>query len=674
MSTAIAFDVGEHVQHSSLGKGVIEKFCANGCVVVKFDDSGDDTVLRDDLQKLNSATKTFLEIALPFAERGIPVCRVQPNSKLPMDKGWPDLATTDRATLTAWSTETPNAGVALVAKADGFCFFESDLSGVMKRFRDEIGEKFQTLTQQSRPGRYHYVFRQTELSRKIGSITQKELKVGSFRQNNAYIVGAGSIHPETKEPYRIVCDAPIIPIPDSFLTWLVAQAQSHKTETSKESSSAPVQIKQGGRNDHLISEAGKLRRLGLEFAELEPIIQRKNLEDCAPPLDSKEVGVIARSACTYEKGPTGPTVLIGGKDPQSGVQVTTAPSASTTSFQAAPVDWRTQFKTVEELEDGGVQMIVDGFLPAGTDLFGSLAGHGKTFVCLSITKALTTGQPFVGNFNVPKRIPVLYLIPESSGRAFKNRLKKFGIPNDPEWFLCRTISEGPTLRLNDPAIIEAVTKMRPVVILDTLIRFSEASDENAAAQNKGLCDDIIRLRQCGAISVIAIHHSPKMSAEAEPTLENTLRGTGDFGALADAVYSLRQEEFDGEISLKVKCVKPRDFDEPLPFRLVMKTRVNGELVSKIDTTGDFEFVEPGVDVYNKRAALAKAVAENPTTSAENLAERLKISRNRIPDMLRELGWEKRNKRSHWTRIVGDPSSPSSFDDEDEDQQESKRVA
>src|ERR1700730_10950758 len=109
-----------------------------------------------------------------------------------------------------------------------------------------------------------------------------------------------------------------------------------------------------------------------------------------------------------------------------------------------PKEWRSQFATVDELEAGEVRMIIKNFLPEGTIFFGALAGKGKTLVCLSITKALTTGRPFVGFFDVPEATPVLYLIPESSGKAFRNRLKKFGIPNDPNLFLCRTISQGPT--------------------------------------------------------------------------------------------------------------------------------------------------------------------------------------------------------------------------------------
>ena len=109
------------------------------------------------------------------------------------------------------------------------------------------------------------------------------------------------------------------------------------------------------------------------------------------------------------------------------------------------VDWRTQFVTVGQLETGGVKMLVERFLPEGISLLGALPSYGKTWFALSLAKALTTGKPFLGRFVIKAPVPVLYLIPESSGAAFRQRAEKFGIPNDPNLFLCRTISQGGTL-------------------------------------------------------------------------------------------------------------------------------------------------------------------------------------------------------------------------------------
>src|SRR6266446_5678866 len=316
-----------------------------------------------------------------------------------------------------------------------------------------------------------------------------------------------------------------------------------------------------------------------------------------------------------------------------------------------PLQWRTQFKSVGQLEDGDVRMILEGFLPEGTIFFGGLSGAGKTWIVLSIVRALTTGKPFVDMFAVKEKIPVLYLIPESSARAFKGRLLKFGIPDNPSRFLCRTLSEGPTLLLTNPYVMQCVKDTKPIVVLDTAIRFSNAQDENAAMQNKVLADAIVALRQAGAVCVIGIHHAVKSSAGEKPSLENTLRGTGDFGAICDAVYHVGQDDLDGTTTMKVTCVKARDFIPPEPFRLLAKKRdENGAIVSMIDKNGDFAMVDYIREMDERNNALAQAIVQNPTISVQELSERIKIDKNKITGLVKSLGWEKVTKMSPWTRI------------------------
>jgi hypothetical protein len=334
-------------------------------------------------------------------------------------------------------------------------------------------------------------------------------------------------------------------------------------------------------------------------------------------------------------------------EPKKFAAVLTAPAPTIVD----PLQWRTQFKSVGQLEDGDVRMIIAGFLPEGTIFFGGLSGSGKTWIVLSIVRALTTGKPFVDTFAVNERIPVLYLIPESSARAFKGRLLKFGIPDNPNRFLCRTLTEGPTLMLNDPYVLQCVKDIKPIVVLDTAIRFSNAQDENAAMQNKALADAIVALRQAGAICIIGIHHAVKSSAGEKPSLENTLRGTGDFGAICDAVYHVGQDELDGTTTMKVTCVKPRDFVPPEPFRLLAKKRnEKGAIVSMIDTIGDFVMVDYVREIDERNKALAQAIMQNPTISVQALAERIKTDKNKITGLANELGWEKVNNRAPRTQI------------------------
>jgi hypothetical protein len=327
---------------------------------------------------------------------------------------------------------------------------------------------------------------------------------------------------------------------------------------------------------------------------------------------------------------------------------------------AAEVDWTTQFVSVDQLETGGVKMLVEGFLPEGITMLGALSGIGKTWFGLSLAKALTTATPFLGRFEVKETVPVLYLIPESNGAAFRQRAEKFHITYDRNLFLCRTVSQGSTLLMDDPSVKAAVAALKPIVILDTAIRFNKSEDENSSSNNKMLVDDCISLLAGGARSVFGMHHATKASANEGLTLQNALRGTGDLGAMCDAVYGLKRNEalYDdgsGPLQLTVVCLKPRDFEPPEPFTIAATTKDgDGKTVSYLDTTGDFALLDVAEMTQDMNVRFVKTVTEDPTLSVAEVAEVLGIKKRRAQTIAQRLGYKKR--KGKWTpRTIIDTS-------------------
>ncbi len=84
---------------------------------------------------------------------------------------------------------------------------------------------------------------------------------------------------------------------------------------------------------------------------------------------------------------------------------------------------------------------------------------------------------------------------------------------------------------------------------------------------------IFELLGAGAKAVVGVHHSPKGAAKQEPDLENTLRGSGDLGAMADAVYNLKSEDHQRAL-VRVKNVKARDFEPVPPFEIQGRPFIN----------------------------------------------------------------------------------------------------
>lgn len=320
-----------------------------------------------------------------------------------------------------------------------------------------------------------------------------------------------------------------------------------------------------------------------------------------------------------------------------------------------PLLWRETFHTVDELPDGDIEFLIEDVLPTGVCFVGALSGTGKTWFCLSMARALTTGKRFVDVYGVPAPVPVLYLCPEMNAKAFKRRLLRFGIKDN---FYCQTISDGAPLDFTDPELAASVKELRPVVFLDTAIRFSNIDDENSASQTaRGLARAVFGLIHLGAAAVVCLHHRAKDNAtqDREMTLENVLRGSGDLGAMCDVVWGLQYDKgTTGDqqylkdsrrlVRLQVRCVKARDFIPPEDFRV--------QLDPYIDDIGDMAVIEEQAETRGSGEMevdrLSKAIEENPTASIRQMEKLSGVGRNRIPALAVKAGWTYDEKKK-WNK-------------------------
>ncbi len=177
----------------------------------------------------------FSSIAQPFIKLGIPVFPLTPGEKVPpKDFHFLQEATTDAAKIEVWDRENPDYNVALLANGE-FCFLEFDVKGGMKAAAKEMGQEMpRTRTQKSGRGFGHYIFRHTDRSRKLGNRSANLLggeEWFSFRADNKYLVGAGSLHPSGNY-YRAVVDVDPIPVPEWVCDWIEKHSQPPKPKPS----------------------------------------------------------------------------------------------------------------------------------------------------------------------------------------------------------------------------------------------------------------------------------------------------------------------------------------------------------------------------------------------------------------------------------------------------------
>jgi hypothetical protein len=253
----------------------------------------------------------FKAIAEPLAKMGVPMTPVRPGTKRAFLPDFPTTATTDLKTIEEWDAAYPDCNAACVARAEegGVWFFEVDSADVIPRLERQTGQTMpETFRVRSRPGRGHYYFRHTPASIALGNISQTYVmgQDWSVRTNREYVVGPGSIHPDTKLPYTALnWNTPIAKAPDWLINWFISQ------KTQKQNTAAPVAeaprnesglVPHGAIHGYMLSEAGRLRNLGLGEESIRTALRELVEKNCQPPIDWDKVDTMARSICNFPAG------------------------------------------------------------------------------------------------------------------------------------------------------------------------------------------------------------------------------------------------------------------------------------------------------------------------------------------------------------------------------------
>lgn len=580
-------------------------------------------------------------IVRKFVSLGAHVILFPRGTKACKTNGWEEMATNDLEAALRWAAQDPYQNVGLVGKENGVWGLDDD-AGLLEEYIQKHGP-LNTYGTNTVSGGKHYIFRQNPASWAMGNISIKDeqgRELLSARVDNRYVVAAGSWaypHNDTTQPLTqyvaIDSAASIEAAPQSLLDFIKVKDAEWKLKRSQTSNTDTAQICQvfeGGRNSYLTSRAGALRAAGASEDTISMELERFNQRDCVPPLDSKEVESIARS---IGKKPEGPPPLV---------------LSSTVPVDATK--WREQFRSVGEMDDGPIVEVIHGVLQEGICFLGASPSDGKTSVSLAMAKSICTGEPLFGlpQFAVAEPRTVIYLIPESRDRAFRKRCEAFRIPNDKGKFMARTVSLGPTLQLDDPILLQAVKDTKAVVFLDTAVRFMKGADENSAAQNRLLVNDVINLLANGAVCVVLAHHATKASPNEPMTQENMLRGTSDFAAMCDQIYGIRKDRNlydngEGPMELDLVNLKDREqIGELTKIRLAASSRRNkGEApTSVINSTGNFGVVDKDMNRQRSITDLLFIVKGDVFITLKELARKTAMSEYEIESQLRSAGWHR----------------------------------
>lgn len=273
----------------------------------------------------------MIDAALQYAAAGIPVfplhwikqdgtcsCRMgamcQAKGKHPRIKNWNEEATTDAEKIKEWWTKAPSANIGIpMGEKSGLVALDVDTrhrgDESLALLMDENEILPVTLTVTTGGGGKHYIFKYTpELCIKNAVGFREGLDI---RTQGGMIVAAPSLHSsgnrytwdEGCSPFEIqAADMP---------SWLVEEIRKVGTAfTAKKTvtdNTPRKKITEGGRNNHLASLAGSLRRKGVSEEGIIATLRAENEKQLDPPLDDETVLTIAKSIARY-------TPEAGGKD------------------------------------------------------------------------------------------------------------------------------------------------------------------------------------------------------------------------------------------------------------------------------------------------------------------------------------------------------------------------
>jgi hypothetical protein len=333
------------------------------------------------MQATDKLTTTPVQFALRYAVLGWAVFPCRENDKRPIvEHGLKD-ATTDGEMIHRLWRENPRANIGVCTGAHFWVLDIDPRHGgheALAALEDAHGEIPETLTAKTPSGGTHYFFHP------VPDIRNSAGKVGrgiDVRGHGGYVCVEGSRVEGAGYAFQdwdpLTDAAPELSIAPKWLTDLAIGRSARKASAA----SVGGRVSEGGRNDALAREAGRMRRIGLSTDAITAALQRVNLETCDPPLDDEEVAGIARSVGRYE--PQAP-----------------APSAEPTQPQQNILNWR----ALSQRKPPPFQWLIEHWLSWHPTLLAGRGGIGKSLLAQQIATGIAIGRPLWSSASGPAKV------------------------------------------------------------------------------------------------------------------------------------------------------------------------------------------------------------------------------------------------------------------------------
>lgn len=249
--------------------------------------------------------------ALYYASMGVPVFPVKPKGKAPLTEHGCKDATTDTEQIVKWWEIWPDANIGIATGLGDrpLCVLDVDIKHDQGKFGDESLEELvkqngqlpETWLCLTGGGGLHYYFFCNDPAVTVGANVLPGL---DFRGRGGYVVAPPSLHESgNRYEWEASNDPGDGAIPADIPGWLHDLLVKGKQQAAKKNAvETPESVTEGGRNQEMFRLACSLRAKGLTVEELMPAVLKANETRCKPPLSTREIETICKSAGRYERG------------------------------------------------------------------------------------------------------------------------------------------------------------------------------------------------------------------------------------------------------------------------------------------------------------------------------------------------------------------------------------
>jgi len=368
---------------------------------------------------------TPIQYALRYAAFGWPVFACRENDKRPIAQGGFHTASTDRAQVIAMWQQHPRANVGIPAGRSWWVLDVDPRHGgneTLAALEDRYGELPHTLTARTPSGGLHFYFAPDGRARNSANKLGPGLDT---RGDGGYVLVEGSIVDGKRYAYQdwdpLTDDAPsLTPAP----SWLIQAAfGAPKERISAVASATELVVCEGGRNQFLTRQGGRMRRMGWSHGEILAAIRAMNDTRCRPPLDDDEVQQVAASVARYPAGqlevpqsigtPDVPQYLLETPPPEAYAESAAVPTPEERDERpdgvpktSAPQRHIVHWSALADLDPPDFEWLLEDWLSWHPTLLSGRGGVGKSLLAQEIATGIATGQRI---FRVPNRpLRVLY--------------------------------------------------------------------------------------------------------------------------------------------------------------------------------------------------------------------------------------------------------------------------